>query len=198
LWLAWKWYPSGGFARLICSAHRLRPVDVGVLGTTVFLVGTTMGVSAQMMQLANRDRKDRLGYGAYLLSILQAIRNPQVIDYRLTIDGQTFERQGIECLISNAGNLGIPGFALSPVTTIDDGLLDVVIVHRADLAALLSVVARMTPLETPVEPVDHWQGQSIQIEATPRQTITADGDVVAETPVEIHVEHGALQVIVPG
>jgi diacylglycerol kinase (ATP) len=186
---------------LVCAEEcAIVPIDMGELGEDqYFILRVGTGLEADMVEGADRELKNRLGTLAYALSALQAIQNPTVSRYRLTIDGQHLEQEGISCLICNSGNLGRAGIALSSTTSIRDGLLDVFVLQQANLASLLSLTRDvLTQTEPTTAALQHWQGREITLVAEPNQTVQADGEVLGQTPVTAKVLPGVVRVIVPG
>jgi diacylglycerol kinase (ATP) len=186
---------------LVCAEEcTIVPIDMGQLGANQhFILRVGTGLEADMVEGADRDLKNRLGTLAYALSALQAIQNPTVSQYQLTIDGQQIEAEGISCLICNSGNLGSAGLALSSATSIRDGLLDVFVLQQANLPSLLSLTRDvLTQTEPTTAALQHWQGREITLVAEPNQALQADGEVLGETPLSAKVLPGVVRVIVPG
>ncbi|HSM24367.1 MAG TPA: hypothetical protein VK856_05840, partial [Anaerolineaceae bacterium] len=117
--------------------------------------------------------------------------------YNLVLDGKSVECTGLTCLIANAGHFGVPGLALDPKVKIDDGLLDVFVLQKMDLAQLFSLAATIVGGNEIKDPASHWQVKSVTIESDPIQSTQADGEMWGESPVEIKVNPGSLKVIVP-
>jgi diacylglycerol kinase family enzyme len=186
---------------LVCTDEcAIVPIDMGQLGEDqYFILRVGTGLEADMVEGADRELKNRLGTLAYALSALQAIQNPTVSRYRLTIDGQQLEHEGISCLICNSGNLGSAGIALSSATSIRDGLLDVFVLEQANLSSLLSLTRDvLTQTKPTTATLQHWQGREITLVAEPNQTVQADGEVLGQTPVTAKVLPGVVRVLVPG
>lgn len=186
---------------LVCNEqHAVVPIDMGQLGDEGFFilrVGT--GLEADMVEGADRELKNRLGTLAYALSALQAIQNPTLSRYHLTIDGEQIEAEGIACFICNSGNLGRAGIVLSSGVSVRDGLLDVFVLQQANLASLIALTRDVLTQNEPTTPaLQHWQGREITLLAEPNQTVQADGEVLGETPVAAKVLPGVVRVIVPG
>jgi YegS/Rv2252/BmrU family lipid kinase len=185
---------------LVCSEEcATMPIDMGQLDEDhYFILRVGTGLEADMVGGADRDLKNRLGTLAYALSALQAIQNPTLSRYRLTIDGQPVESEGISCLICNSGNLGRAGITLSSAVSVRDGLLDVFVLQQANLVSLLSLTRDvLTQTEPTTTALQHWQGRDITLVAEPNQTVQADGEVLGQTPVTATVLPGAVRVIVP-
>jgi YegS/Rv2252/BmrU family lipid kinase len=175
----------------------VRPVDMGLVGKHTFMLRVGMGLEAAMVQGADRDMKSRVGSLAYVLSALQAFNNPQLARYLLTLDGKEIEVEGITCMVANSGNLGSPGLRMAPNIDVSDGLLDVIVIRRGDLGALLSVAASVVAGNENAEPLQHWQARNIRVVAAPVQPVQVDGEMLTQTPVEVKVLPQILKVIVP-
>jgi diacylglycerol kinase family enzyme len=132
------------------------------------------------------------------VSAVQALRDPKITSYHLTLDGEVVEVEGWTCIVANAGSLGRTGLTLARNIDVGDGLLDVVVVTRADVASLLTVAASIVTGNEDVEVLQHWQVREVTVRAEPPQIVQADGEVLGETPVHARIVPGALRVIVPG
>jgi diacylglycerol kinase (ATP) len=182
---------------LLTGEHQVRAIDVGRLNNRKFLLRVGMGLEASMVEGAERELKDRVGVLAYGVSAVQALREPMVSHYQIVLDGDIVEAQGVTCFIANVGSLGQGQFTLSPDIAVDDGLLDVVVLERADFASLLSVassVLRGIPAE---QGLLHWQAREITVIADPPQPIQVDGEIMEPGPISARIDPSALKVIVP-
>ena len=185
-------------ARLACSADaRLRRIDAGQLQDRYFLLRLTLGLTARQIGLTTREMRDRFGKLAYLIAGFQALGEAAPAMFRLTLDGRQEEYEAITCIVANAGRLGIHDLTISPGTSIDDGLLDVLAVRSLDLASLSSVVASIVAATPDQASLGHWQAREIRIESDPPEPVVLDGEECGETPVELRVVPGALAVLVP-
>ncbi len=183
---------------LLCSDDaQLRHIDLGQVGEDYFMLNAGVGFATAMMENADRDSKGRLGLLAYLLSGLQVLRDPPMAHYHLTLDDQAIESDGITCLIANSGNIGNLGVKLAPNIDVADGLLDVVVIRKGDLGALLSVAASVIAGNENAEPLQHWQAREITLKTDPPQTVQLDGDVMGNTPITTRVRPKAAHIIVP-
>jgi YegS/Rv2252/BmrU family lipid kinase len=163
-----------------------------------FLVRASIGLMAEMSSNADRQTKDRLGTLAYIVSGLQALRNPVTVKYRLELDDQKVSVEGVTCLIANSGNLALPGVSLSPANvSVSDGLLDVFVLRTTDVGAILSVAASVTALAEPGSELQHWQARKVTVSTSRKQFVDCDGDSSGSTPITVQVAPGSLKVIVP-
>ncbi len=175
----------------------VRAIDVGQVDERHFLLRAGVGFEAAMVEGADRNLKDRLGSLAYVLSAFQALRKSKIARYHLTLDGRELVSDGMTCIIANSGKLGVPDLSLAPTIAVDDGLLDVVVVRRADLNSLLSAAASVVEGSEPGEPLQHWQVGEVTIATNPPQTVQADGEILGHTPISARIIPHAVHVLTP-
>ncbi len=185
---------------LVCSEARLlRTIDMGRIRSAshpeqLFLLRLSIGYLARMTEGAAREEKRRMGVLAYAISALGALPQAEMAHYRITVDGETVEADGVTCVIGNSGSLGIPGLTLSRQMSVSDGLLDVLLLQNADLLEVAKVIGNSL---SGVENLPHWQGREITVTSDPPQPIECDGEMIDPTPVTVSVVPQVLRVIVP-
>jgi diacylglycerol kinase (ATP) len=184
-------------ALMVDPAAVQRPIDLGVTNDRWFLLRLGVGLEAEVVRATDRSLKDRLGLLAYIAATVQAWTQMPTAHYHLELDGEPQEMDGLAVMIANAAALGIPGLTLSPQVRIDDGLLDVFVVRRPDLAELAAFAATFTNSPPSAATLPHWQVRTVKIDAFPTHGVEADGEALGVTPVEASVVPGALKVIVP-
>jgi YegS/Rv2252/BmrU family lipid kinase len=176
---------------------RVRVVDAGLFGDkTYFLLRVSLGFGARKVEIADRDLKDRYGVLAYSIGALKALTQTQLANYRLTLDGQSYETQGVTCLVDNAGNIGFAGLGLKSIL-VDDGLLDVIVVRDARVKSFIAIGAGIGGAKLNPEYIQHWQAREISIEADPPQPVVIDGELAGQTPVSVRVVPGLVRVLTP-
>jgi len=186
-------------ARLVCENKiHFRSIDVGKVGEHYFLVRIGTGMIATLSEGVTRDLKDRFGLGAYFISGITALKQPQYVTYTLTIDGKTIQTEGAACLVTNGNSFGLLRMTISQHIHVDDGLLDVFILNT-DLQTIVGLASSIAGIEKGMVSLQHWQGRSITIETNPPQRIFADGEntPIGMTPCTIEIVPNALQVVVP-
>jgi YegS/Rv2252/BmrU family lipid kinase len=196
--------PAEACALVSRSEGVIRTIDVGQVGDRIFLTRLGMGLEAQVVDKTPREQKDRMGWLAYALTTLRELADPPVSLYQLEIDGERVETEGLICTIANSGivapNTGIPGGAtisFSSDVSVSDGLLDVLVIRKANLTSLLSVAASMVTNAPEPEPLLHWRAREVTVHAQPPQVVQCDGEMIGETPVTARVRPKALRLIVP-
>lgn len=189
--------------QLVLGPANRRRVDAGQAGERLFLIRLGLGLDANVVAGADREKKDRLGVLAYALSALQELAEPKLAHYRLELDGKTVEARGLTCIVANTGLLVAAGdkgerqMNLAPGISVSDGLLDVLVVSEANLGALAKLAASVVAGGAPADGLQRWQAREIQIDAHPAQCVEIDGEVAGNSPVEVKVVPGAITVLVP-
>ncbi len=174
----------------------LRSIDMGRSNDQLFILRVGVGYEAQINELADREMKDRFGGLAYTLAGLKSLKNPPIANYRLTLDGQVEELEGLWCMVANSASLGIPNVEIAQSVDVGDGLLDVIVIGQRDLDSLLSVAGSIAKKEFG-KPLPHWKVKEALIEADPPMAVTGDGEIWEPTPLTISVIPNAVQILVP-
>lgn len=186
-------------ARIVASADSsIIKVDMGQVGERYFMLRLGMGVEGEKVRLADRELKDRYGILAYTIAGIKAIKNAQKVNYLVTIDGEQNEVEGLMCLVDNAGNLGIASVSAAKNISVNDGLLDVIIVRDASFSSAISAAHGITDKGPDPGSYYHWQGREIRIHTDPPTIIQGDGEVWGTTPITTKVLPGVLPILAPG
>lgn len=186
-------------AKVACSdTSVIRQVDMGQADERRFMLRVGIGFSAEKVLQADRELKDKYGLAAYTIAALKALETAQVSRYRIDLDGEQIEVEGVACRVDNSSNAGIPGVSLVASADVSDGLLDVIVVRDTGLESLTASAAELMQKELIFEAFHHWQAREITIQTNPPQSIQGDGEVWGKTPISIKVIPGAMRVLVPG
>ncbi len=170
----------------------------GVEDGTHFMVMAGMGFDAAIMEGVNEEIKAKVGWIAYVLSALKSLMFPAV-RVEVSIDGGDFTTHRARTIV--VGNVGYlqAGMPLLPDASIDDGLLDVVMLHPRRFLSWIPLAFRVLAKRPRTdELVDRMTGRTVVVRAsadTPRQL---DGDSIGPGR-ELHMEciHGRVLVRVP-
>jgi len=81
---------------------------------------------------------------------------------------------------------------------VSDGLLDVVVVRKANLSLFKLMVITLIKRERPdnLELVEHWQGKDISVSSSSKQSVQCDGEILKKAPLHIKIIPGAIKVLV--
>jgi YegS/Rv2252/BmrU family lipid kinase len=163
-----------------------------------FMVMAGMGFDAAIMEGVNEDLKKRVGWVAYVVSGLKSLMFPAVkVD--ISIDGAEASTHRARTIV--VGNVGFlqAGMPLLPDASIDDGVLDVVILHPRHFLSWIPLAVRVLSRGARTDDtINRMTGQRVSITAhtdTPRQL---DGDSVGPgRTLDMECVHGRLLVRVP-
>ena len=189
-------------AKLFIGEHTIRAVDVGEINGKHFLLRAGTGMIEAFSIGVNRDMKDRYGLIAYFIGSAKALLGAQTHKYKITVDGEVHEVEGVMCLLTNASSTGgQANVRIAKEVLIDDGLLDV-IVPRGNFTSYVDMVltaAQVNRESFQTESVYHFQGREIYLETEEPLGLYADGEEepIGTTPTTIKVLPNALRVIVP-
>jgi diacylglycerol kinase (ATP) len=185
-------------ARLLAgSPHMLRPVDMGTTGEQMFF-HLGIGFEGHMIQEANRGAKDRSGGMAYIFSALRQMSNLPVTQFRLQLDGEEVETGGINCMVTNYGSIGVAGLKLSHTISLSDGLLDVIVIRKADLSTFLAATANAITRREVAQALLQWQVREVTITPEGPQAVSVDGELLElDGPLTARIVPGAVSVVVP-
>jgi YegS/Rv2252/BmrU family lipid kinase len=182
---------------IIQPDRQLRPVDMGQMADKCFILRVGVGFEANVIEIDDRNLKNRYGIFAYVMSALQAAREPTVARYHLVIDGEVYDCEGLGCIVANAGSLGVPGLTLSPRVDPSDGLLDVFVIRKADLPSLISMASGFVGGVTQNENLLHWQARLVSVISSPVQPVQGDGELFGTTPIRVKVLPKSVDIVVP-
>jgi len=154
-----------------------RPVDLLDSDGRRFVVMAGLGFDAAMIHHTNSDSKAWLGWAAYLIGGVKALRRTPRARYAVTVDGTTVVRtRALGVLVGNVGRLQA-GVRILPDADPHDGLLDVIILtprRWRDHLTLLWRIARRRPGSGRQATV--LRGRSVQIHADRPVQLEFDGE----------------------
>jgi YegS/Rv2252/BmrU family lipid kinase len=165
---------------------------------THFMVMAGMGLDAAIMEGVNEQFKQKVGWFAYVLSGLRALMSP-VVRMEISVDGAEFtSHRARTAVVGNVGYLQA-GMPLLPDAAIDDGLLDVVLLHPKRFVSWVPLAFRVLAKRPRTdETITRMRGRTVTIRAaspTPRQL---DGDPLGPgTELRMTCLHGRVLVRVP-
>ncbi len=176
------------------------PVDVclGRIRSTdgeARLFTTMAGAGADAHAVASVDLvgKKVLGTGAYYAEMARQLLVFPFPNYRITVEGATYDAASV--VVSN-GRYYAGQYILAPKASLTEPSFQVCLFERGGrLAALRYVMALQ--LDRLVEEPDYRivTAREVRIEGPEGDPVQADGDIVAELPVDIEIVPDALQLL---
>lgn len=143
-----------------------------------FMVMAGMGFDAAIMDGVNEDFKKKVGWFAYVISGLKSLMFPAV-RVEISVDGrEPTTHRARTVVVGNVGYLQA-GMPLLPDASIDDGQLDVVILHPRKFLSWIPLAARVLAKSDQTDDlINRMTGASVVVRAhsdVPRQL---DGDSI--------------------
>ncbi len=168
---------------------RPRAVDLALLTPGDIPVASVVGCGFDA-RVARRLAGRRLltGRARYVGGVLAEVLVLRSMPARLEVDDQTLEGDFLLIAIANSPAYG-GGMRIAPQADLTDGLLDVIAIERVGRVRFLRhfpLVFAGRHLDLPE--VRALRGTQVRIEPPAPEPILLDGDVRAETPIEVRVE----------
>ncbi|MBV9212905.1 MAG: diacylglycerol kinase family lipid kinase [Actinobacteria bacterium] len=173
-----------------------RAIDVAHVDEATYVGIASCGFDSEANRIANESKLIR-GNLVYLYAALRALAAWKHASFEVTVDGERHAARGYSVAVANSKAYG-GGMYLAPHAEIDDGLLDVVISRESSKLHFLRGLPKVFDGSHVDDPnLSFVRGRDIRIEADRPFTVYADGDPIAEVPVEIRVARRVLRVMVP-
>lgn len=176
----------------------VRALDMGEAGGRTFIGIASCGFDSDANRIANETRFVR-GNLVYAYGALRALLGWRPATFTIELDGGgSRTATGYTVAAANSKAYG-GGMWLAPDASLEDGLLDVVIVGavpKLRFVRLLPTVFKGEHVRQPA--VEVLRCREIRISAERPFTMYADGDPIADLPVTVRALGGAVRVMVPG
>lgn len=160
------------------------------------------GVDARAAEIVDRARW-LPGRVQYPYAALRALASYTPSRYRVVVDGMSHEYVAATVVVASSAYYG-QGMRIAPGASIDDGLLDVVIVEAASRPALMRALPTVYDGRHVERPEVHvLRGRRVELQADGRRPVPVGGDGeplgvlpgLREPPAVAEVRPGALRVV---
>jgi len=204
--------------RFLADGSNVRAIDLGVITPLAgrdggeaptphrhyFSTVAGIGLDSEVARRANRLPRWLRGNGGYALCLLPALLNYTPVLAQITVRGPksapAAPGRGVPIFLAafaNAPAYG-GGMKIAPGARLDDGKLDVCVIHEIDkgkLFCLFPTVYFGNHLN--FAEVEYFQTESLELKTEGSLEVYADGEYVCRTPIEVGVAAGALRIIAP-
>jgi diacylglycerol kinase family enzyme len=181
----------------VLASGVVRPLDLGEIHGRTFVGIASCGFDSEANRVANETRLVR-GNLVYAYGALRALAGWHPATFTVTLDGSEPRAvTGYTIAAANSKAYG-GGMFLAPDASLEDGLLDVVMVGQVSkrrFLRLLPAVFKGEHVHQPAVRVE--RSATVEIAADRSFTMYADGDPIAELPVTVRALPAAVKVIVP-
>lgn len=186
--LSWK------MAVKALNAFRSRRIDTGILNDFRFFnmagTGFDAHISNEFASLKGR------GFGGYVKKAFSEVLNYKPAQYRLTIDGEVYEREAFMISFANSSQYGNNAY-IAPRALLDDGIIDICIIKPFPLYLFISMGLRMfAKTSEQSRYVEIIKGRSVRIESVTNSLVHIDGEAKKiEKEISISVDPLSLSVL---
>ncbi|MEK6375391.1 MAG: diacylglycerol kinase family protein [Acidobacteriota bacterium] len=172
----------------------VREVDVAHANGIRYMGVAGLGFDSEVARYANENAKFLRGPAVYLYAILRVL--PRFTPHRVRINGT----RDVEIMFATVGNSRQygGGIRITPAAEVDDGVLDLCIVHRTSRFQLLKTLPRAyTGAHVKSKFVEIGRGREFHFESERPLEVYADGERVTTTPVRFGLAAEKLRIVVP-
>ena len=188
--------PAIDAACAVVAGGVTRDLDIGDVEGRSFIGIASLGFDSDANRIAN-EAPARLGRLVYVYGAMRALAAWTPATFELRLDGEPIAHSGYSVAACNSGYYG-GGMHIAPDASLDDGLLDVVLIAAHSKRGFLRNLPRAfsgAHVEHPAVRV--LRGRELHVAADRPFTVYADGDPVGDTPLTIRAVPHALRVLVP-
>jgi len=171
-----------------------REVDVAIANNIRYLGVAGLGFDSEVASYANENVKFLRGSLVYLYAILRVL--PRFTPHRVVID----DRRDEEIMFATVGNSRQygGGIRIVPDALVDDGQLDLCIVHKTSRMQLLKTLPKAyTGAHVKSPFVEIGRGTSFAFASERPLDVYADGERITTTPVRFALAEQRLRIIAP-
>jgi len=175
----------------------VRSLDLGEADSRTFIGIASCGFDSVANRIANETRLVR-GNLVYAYGALRALVGWKPATFTVELDGGGLRKvTGYTVAAANSKAYG-GGMMMAPDASLEDGLLEIVIVGHVPRLRFLRLLPTVFNGEHVRQPnVEVIRSASARISASRQFTMYADGDPIAELPVTVRARPAAVRTIVP-
>ena len=187
-----------GIADIILQG-REKPIYLGSVNERRFVLMAGIGYDAWVVDNVDLALKKKVGKLAYVLSMLKQLRHFGKKTYQLNVDGQTYQANSV--VITN-GRYYAGSFVLSRQADLSKPTTQVLMISGNSPLKFIGIL-----LGLPLGIMEKMPGMKsvaarhVQIEllnaGTEREPVQADGDSLAELPLNLQMEGSPVRLLVP-
>lgn len=177
----------------------IAPLDVGYLTThdRYFAIVAGSGWDAELIEDADREMKNKLGFFAYVFAGVKHLFDDKVSRVRIEIDGKRKRFRAHQVMVINIGEIYGSGFAFGKDLSPHDGKLDLAIASTSSVWGLIKLLTRIVFRKFDgSSDLRYFSASHLKIEANPPLKLEIDGEAIGETPFEVEVVPAGARLIV--
>ena len=167
-------------------------------GRTAHYIGAGgMGLDAEAAHLANTRFKKWPGVTRYLAGALWTFFHEPPFELAAEMDQARWTGQALFAAVANGGSYG-SGVRIAPEASMDDGLLDIVLVEKLGWTRLVEAIPIvLTNGDLRFSEVKRFRSTRVKLNANRAVKVHGDGEPLGESPAEFEVVPGAIRMMSP-
>jgi len=183
-------------ALALCLKGAGVPIDVGRANDHWFINAASSGFGAEITATTSPELKRLLGPAAY--TVMGAILAINIHQYHgtLILPHREVIGSGPVAIVGNGRQAG-GGLQVAPRASIDDGLLDVLVVRQISPTALLTAARELQQLPPDGEYISYWQTPWLEVHPEEAIPVNLDGEPLRFSTVRYEAVPKAIRLIVP-
>lgn len=186
---------------LLTGEYEILEIDALRVAEKYYVLNVSAGISARTMRETSAEIKQQAGVLAYVSTVLRDFTDRQMNIFHLNLDGHDLRVRAVEVLVSNAIiGRNPPFFLYGEREGYQDGSLEVNILTAEKTGEFISLAWELllNPQESKANLHEFSVKHSIRLDVEgSAMTVQGDGEIIGETPVEIHLVPKAVRVVVP-
>jgi diacylglycerol kinase (ATP) len=177
----------------ILAARKIEEVDLGLIDEKVFVTAASIGFDNILFDLKRKQTSGALGKFSFITKLSTAAKTFKPVHLTLDFDNRyTVETDCLNFSLSNGAFLPYLPQQSKP----QDNMLDAVLISHLSFSDILKYGQGVLNLEKKPGQISIFHTKKIKISSSKPVPVSADGKIVAHTPVTIRVSDRKLKVIV--
>jgi len=179
---------------LVIAGH-IRTVDLARTDEAYVATVVASGFDSKVNERVNQMTWPH-GNMRYNIAIVQELRSFQPLEFTLTLDGRTIEREAMLVAVGNGPSFG-GGLRICEGASMDDGLLDVVVINPVSKIKLLRVFPKLyRGTHVTLPEFERHRVREVTL-SSPGVVAYGDGERLGPLPMTTTIHPGALRVFAP-
>ena len=182
----------------VIAAGHLRTIDVATVNGHHYLNAASLGLTVGVSRELDGDLKKRWGVLAYAIAAWKALHRARGFTVEIADStGRTTSLRSMQIVVGNGVHFG-GGMTVDATAAIDDGLLNLYSVRALPWWKLLLLFpALRLGTHATSRHVHNADGTAFTLRTRHTKSISADGEILTETPAEFAVHPASLKVFAP-
>jgi len=176
---------------------KVREVDVALANGIRYMGVAGLGFDSEVADFANRNVKFLRGSAVYLYAIFRVLPRFTPRPVQIRSENGTRDERIMFAAVGNTRQYG-GGIRITPGALVDDGLLDLCIVHETTRGQLLKTLPKAyTGAHVKSPFVETRRGREFHFASDQPMAVYADGEPLTTTPVSFGLAAERLKIVVP-